>query len=362
MRILYTGVAALPLTLRLFVLAKPAAADKLTFLATGDWGGQDTVPYYEDGEMRSAAGMAAVAADLSPRFFLGLGDNFYSDGISTDVHDARFNQTFEAVFTGAALQIPFYPTAGNHDWRGNMSAQLAYSTVSARWTYPHFHHRVKEAFTGDDGQAYEVEVLLIDTVLLCGRSLDDPHAPAPGVQRDDLAFTTEARRDDAMAWLGAALEASTADYLWVAGHYPIWSACSHGPTAELVAEVLPLLEAHRVTGYLSGHDHCSMHIADGPDDASGGYVLQHVLSGNGDDCCYPPTHLGSVPAGSLKFLLAGHGEYNPSREVAGFTSFVVQDRASGMRVHFHGANGTVLYTTPVIPPRERSALLSERGF
>ena len=31
-------------------------------------------------------------------------------------------------------------------------------------------------------------------------------------------------------WLEGAMAASTADYLWVGGHYPVWSVCTHGPT------------------------------------------------------------------------------------------------------------------------------------
>jgi hypothetical protein len=42
------------------------------------------------------------------------------------------------------------------------------------------------------------------------------------------------------------LAASTADFLIVGGHYPVWSVCEHGPTTVLVNQLKPLLEKYKV--------------------------------------------------------------------------------------------------------------------
>lgn len=46
-----------------------------------------------------------------------------------------------------------------------------------------------------------------------------------------------------------------ADYLFVAGHYPIHSVASHGPTHCLLERLDPMLRAHNVSAYFAGHDH-----------------------------------------------------------------------------------------------------------
>lgn len=38
------------------------------------------------------------------------------------------------------------------------------------------------------------------------------------------------------------MAASTADYLFIAGHFPVYSGCSHGNTDNLVDDLKPLLE------------------------------------------------------------------------------------------------------------------------
>ena len=56
-------------------------------------------------------------------------------------------------------------------------------------------------------------------------------------------------------WLESTLKESTADYLLVGGHYPVWSISSHGPTECLVDQLQPMLPKYQATSYICGHDH-----------------------------------------------------------------------------------------------------------
>ncbi len=62
-------------------MVSQAHADMLSFLVVGDWGGQDTAPYTRVGEVAASVGMAEVAENMTARFVLALGDNFYYSGI-----------------------------------------------------------------------------------------------------------------------------------------------------------------------------------------------------------------------------------------------------------------------------------------
>lgn len=56
------------------------------------------------------------------------------------------------------------------------------------------------------------------------------------------------------------LTAARPSWLLVAGHYPIFSAGSHGDSTELKTYLLPLLTSYGVDAYLCGHDHVSEHL------------------------------------------------------------------------------------------------------
>lgn len=91
-------------------------------------------------------------------------------------------------------------------------------------------------------------IMMLDTVLMCGNSDDfvdqQPKAPRNGVQANTQ-----------LLWLQQRLAKSKADYLLVAGHYPVWSISEHGPTNCLLKKLRPLLKKYKATAYLCGHDH-----------------------------------------------------------------------------------------------------------
>lgn len=89
---------------------------------------------------------------------------------------------------------------------------------------------------------------MLDTVMLCGNCNDFSDEKPRG----PLHMPSAHRQ---LAWLQGRLARSKADFLLVAGHYPVWSVSEHGPTACLLRKLHPLLIKHRATAYLCGHDH-----------------------------------------------------------------------------------------------------------
>ena len=172
------------------------------------------------------------------------GDNMYYSGIDedSDENDARFQQTFEEVYTQPELQIPWYVIAGNHDWKGNVQAQIDYSTVSERWNFPDYNHEHTFSWTEDD-KNLQVQIILIDTPQLSGVGPDvSPDHPRYFDKPTGPLNATLA--SDTYAWIEEKMQSSTADYIWVAGHYPVYSACPHGNTDTLLDNLKPLLDQY----------------------------------------------------------------------------------------------------------------------
>ena len=90
------------------------------------------------------------------------------------------------------------------------------------------------------GTSVSVQIVFIDTIILTGvTNRYNKRAVPPGPMS-----VLEAERE--WEWIESTLQQSTADWLIVAGHYPVWSAGSHGPTPDLVERLKPMLERYNV--------------------------------------------------------------------------------------------------------------------
>jgi len=301
-----------------------------SFLVMGDWGGDEHSPYDTPSEVDTAQGMNSIAQELGAKYALALGDNMYHSGV-TSVEDRRFDETFETVFTGHALSdksgFKFHLVAGNHDHRGNVNAQIEYSNVSPRWVFPSLYY----TFTQITEDKATIQFVMLDTVTIAGNSQIDGQSK----QRNgsDLPGPADkAAAEQQLHWLEKTLSESKADYLIVAGHYPVYSVCEHGPTAILQRRVKPLLLKYKVSAFLAGHDHCAEHIdvGDGVQYHGIGSAAYHV---NKED------HKDTLKPGQLK--------YHDGNEGGGFASFVVSKAM--MLVTHHDDDGKRLYNATVSP-------------
>ena len=122
-------------------------------LILGDWGRNG---HYAQ---RSVAKWMDIASHyLDAEMVVTTGDNFYDNGVAS-IHDPIWNTSFEQIYQGPNLFINWYPTLGNHDYRGNWQAQIDYSQVSRRWELPAQYY--EKLITLDDGT--QAHLLFIDT-------------------------------------------------------------------------------------------------------------------------------------------------------------------------------------------------------
>ncbi len=182
------------------------------------------------GQFQVAEVLSARARSDAFDFVLTVGDNFYPSGVSS-AQDDQWQTKFEEVYADPALQVPFYPTLGNHDHKGDASAQIAYSEHSDRWTMPAPFFAFEKIL--DDGT--RVAFFAIDTTAL---------------------GEAGPKSDAQLRWLENALAAAqNARWRIVYGHHPIYSHSKTRRNVLLQERLEPLLASAAVDVYLAGHDH-----------------------------------------------------------------------------------------------------------
>jgi tartrate-resistant acid phosphatase type 5 len=310
--------------------------NQVNFFAIGDWGGLPSFPYKTVIEMKASKQIDDMAKMYNTHFQLGLGDNFYYSGVK-DVNDKRFNYTFENVFSSDyQKKSPWFMIAGNHDYYGNIKAQIDYTYKSNRWIYPDYHYTIDVKNNINDDPF--IKILALDTILLCGGTLDKTNNKAP---KFNSKKETKDSRDH---WKMVENELKTIynsnfPYVFVAGHYPVWSIAEHGPTKCLVDKLRPLLHKYKVTAYLCGHDHNLQHLSD----VYMNHRVEYVLSGASCFSKNSTKHTNDVPDGSLKF------HWNDPKVVfnGGFALLRVSN--NNLTITYFETEGHNLFQTVVYP-------------
>lgn len=301
--------------------------DSLRFFVIGDWGGLPEFPYRTFVEKAVANRLGKLADTLDIHCLLALGDNFYFNGVK-QLSDQRFKETYEDVFTAPSLHLPWYLIAGNHDHYGNVSAQIDYSSKVKRWNFPDYYYTISFKIPGP---AAIVDIIMIDTVLLCGNTHDFNIVDQPGGPENVTVA------EDQWKWIEDRLASSSADYLIVAGHYPVYSIAEHGPTECLLKRLQPLLYKYRVNAYMSGHDHNLQHL----EYVQNNWTVQYFVSGSANFIEDSTKHKDSVPEDSSKFFWAN------VLSLGGFG--YVEVTADEFTFTFVESNGRVLYRKEFSP-------------
>jgi len=226
------------------------------FMILGDFG--TTVPDPKtDEERRYAADQKLVAAAMAQRaksdgldFMISVGDNFYENGVKT-VDDPLFRSAFEDIYTGP-LRVPTYASLGNHDHKGNIQAQIDYSSKNKNWIMPATHY----TFTRTLGDGTKVQFFAVDTAPIKDRK---PEASAQ------------------ITWLDQELGKSDARWKFVFGHHPLYCHTERDRESERKT-LRDAFEAsfvkYKVDAYFCGHDH----VLEMPKPVQG---VNYVVSGGG---------------------------------------------------------------------------------
>ncbi|MDJ1467896.1 purple acid phosphatase family protein [Xanthocytophaga flava] len=282
--------------------------DALNFLVMGDWGRNG-----EDHQKPVATQMGKVAKTLSTDFIIATGDNFYPSGVISE-HDPLWKYSFEDIYTDFSLQWDWYPVLGNHDYKSNPDAQVAYSKISRRWKMPARYYSKIFSIHGDTTK--QVLIAFIDTNPLIPQFYKGEYSNAT-IGQDSTAQKR---------WLEGVLANNSPTIKWkvVVGHHPLFTATQKRresyDTRAVRASLKSVLDKYKVDAYLCGHDHDLQHLL--PEGKT-----HYFVSGSASE----KTEIGTLPISKLAL-----SEY-------GFMAFSVTDKKLYVQVINH--EGNIVYTT-----------------
>ncbi|KAI9174207.1 hypothetical protein LWI28_013730 [Acer negundo] len=289
---------------------QPVKADgSLSFLVVGDWGRRGAF-----NQSQVAFQMGRIGEDLNIDFVVSSGDNFYDNGLRR-TNDPFFEDSFSKIYTANSLQKQWYSVLGNHDYRGDVEAQLSpmLKLMDPRWL-------CLRSFIVN---TKIVELFFVDTTPFVDKYFLKPkkhHYDWRGViPRNN--YLTKLLKD-----LESALKSSVATWKIVIGHHTIRSIGHHGDTSELIHHIQPILEANNVDFYINGHDHCLQHIS------SSTSPIQFLTSGGGSKAWRGVIDYDKLTKNETKFYYDGQG----------FMSVVVKQAQADIK--FYNVFGQVLHT------------------
>jgi tartrate-resistant acid phosphatase type 5 len=206
-----------------------------TIACIGDWG-YDAIPEYVTKSLQSVDCL-----------FL-LGDNFYPSGVESLEDEQWKNKLHEHFPIGKRK----YVVLGNHDYLGNVYAQIMYTFCKDyfSWYFPHFFYDEKD-------KVNDAHYFFIDTALLAPQytlkmlhacNIDDHYLQIYYFLLDH--FATKQRE-----WIIKELERSTSKWKLIMGHYPAISGGKHQISNEIFTFIKDLCTKYSIDYYISGHEH-----------------------------------------------------------------------------------------------------------
>jgi tartrate-resistant acid phosphatase type 5 len=205
----------------------------LQFSVLGDWGWNGKRNQTEVAKIMAKHGVGS--------FIISAGDNFQVVGVRS-VQDPLWMLNFEMPFSDPSLECEWYVALGNHDYKGEVQAEIDYSKISRRWNMPSRYFAVHKRIN----DTTSAEFYIIDTSPFQSAyyKTDEHH-----VMGQDTAKQ--------MRWIDSCLTNSKSRWKIVVGHHPVYSSGSaHGKeTGDMEARFAKFFDVKGVDAYFCGHDH-----------------------------------------------------------------------------------------------------------
>ena len=202
----------------------------MSFICLGDFGTGEIGQYCVSKLMQN------IIKNNNSKFILGLGDNFYPDGIKR-INDKKFRYNFELPYSNLPKNIKFYNCLGNHDYRGIVEHQINYSNKNPQWVLKDNYYKFSNTINN-----VKVDFFAIDTnfYLLEGFEID-------GIEQEE--------------WIIKEIKKSNAQWIILFGHHPFKSSGFHGNATDKLKQFYDnIVSLNKVDLILSGHDHDIQHI------------------------------------------------------------------------------------------------------
>ena len=284
--------------------------EKITFIALGDWGREGKINQRETGwQMDKWAGKNYCD------FVISTGDNFYEMGIKSNT-DSLLKKSFENIYTGDNLQIPWYATLGNHDYGGSVYAQIDYTKFSKRWKMPERTYSFEQEIPGK----YKVLFVMIDTNPFIEDYQKNPEKHEE-ISAESIEQFKKIDIDKQVKWIDSTLAGSNAKWKFVVGHHPLYSGGKHGNEQDLINKLKPIFDKNKIKFYICGHDHDLQYLKDGD--------VNYFVSGAGSEL--------RETKNIDKTLFA--------KSVNGFVGFTISQES--VKFQFVDLDGNILYESEV---------------
>ena len=279
----------------------------LNFCVIGDWGRHGQ--YYQ----KSVADKLADAiAGNGASFIISTGDNFYPSGVASEF-DPSLQTSFENVYIRHETHINWYVVLGNHDYKSNPDAEVAYSKISQRWHMPSRYFSIKKRI-GKNTSA-TAEFFFIDT-----SPFEKDYYTDEDYKDKVITADTAAQKQ----WLINTLQKSTATWKIVVGHHPLYSAgIRKGKLQDMIDAFQDIFEKYKVDAYICGHEHQLEY------DEPEGLHFHQFISGAGSE---------ARPVTSAPYTKFTAQDY-------GFMAMSITNKK--MLFQFINANGKVLYSNTI---------------